>query len=90
MVINTFHDFLTVYIALEFDSEDFSVGKCILNNHINFMTIPILSLLILVLRLVKIISLILSQVNHKMGRNGRSPRKTTCKQNLACLTCDLS
>ena len=42
---------------------------------------------------VKIISLNLSQVNHKLGRKRENPEKnhlTTHKQNLACLTCDPS
>ena len=44
-----------------------------------------------VLRPVKIISLILSRVNRKMGRKREIREKnrlTTRKQNLACLTCD--
>ena len=46
-----------------------------------------------VLRPEKIISLILSQANRKVGRKREIPEKnhlTTRKQNLACLTCDLS
>ena len=45
------------------------------------------------LRLLKIISLILSRVNHKMGRKREIPQKihlTTCKQNLVCFTYDPS
>ena len=44
-------------------------------------------------RPIKIISLILSQANHKLRRKQKIPEKnhlTTRKQNLACLTCDLS
>ena len=40
---------------------------------------------------VKIISPILSRVNHKMGRKREIPEKkhlNTRQQNLACLTCD--
>ena len=45
------------------------------------------------LRPVKIVSLILSRVNCKMGRKRETSEKkhlTTRKQNLACLTYDLS
>ena len=46
-----------------------------------------------VLQPVKIISFILSRVNRKVGRKRDIPEKkhlTTHKQNLACLTYDLS
>ena len=46
-----------------------------------------------ILRPVKVISLILSRVNCKVGRKREIPEKnnlTTRKQNLACLTYDLS
>ena len=46
-----------------------------------------------VLRPEKIISLILSRVSRKVGRKREIPEKnhlSTRKQNLACLTCDLS
>ena len=46
-----------------------------------------------VLRPIKIISLILSRVNHLVGRKQVIPEKkhlTTRKQNLACLTYDPS
>ena len=49
--------------------------------------------IIWVLRPVKIISLILSWVNHKVGQKWEIPEKnylTTRKQNLTCLTCDPS
>ena len=48
---------------------------------------------ILVLQSVKIISLILSRFNRKVGRKREIPEKkhlTTHKHNLACLTCDQS
>ena len=48
-------------------------------------------MVIWVLQPVKIISLILSQVNRKVGRKQEIPEKShlnTCKQNLACLKCD--
>ena len=46
-----------------------------------------------VFRSVKIILLILSRVNRKVGRKRDIHKKShliTCKQNLACLTCDPS
>ena len=45
------------------------------------------------LRPIKIISLISSRVNRKVGWKREIPKKkhlTTRKQNLACLTCDLT